>query len=60
MNPELAAIFRKVMFEPEWRRAQRTGIYFHDFVAYVNGRFAKLHPGHDASRPALGTNDPHA
>ena len=112
MNPELAAIFRKVMFEPaplsptemtqilvyfnltiapfrdafnavrdglvdarllddtsanvcwyltapvfnaEWRRAQRTGIYGHDFVAYVNGRFAKLHP--EAASSAAGTHE---
>lgn len=117
MTPELAALFRKVMFEPaplspvettqilvyfnlaassfqdafhaerdglvdnrllqqfshnfcwyltapvfmaEWRRAERVGLYGPGFVAYVNGRFAKLHPDHDASRPTPGTNDPHA
>jgi len=114
MNPELAAIFRKVMFEPaplspteatqilvyfnltmsplrdafnavrdglidarlidnmsmnvcwyltapvfeaEWRRVQRTGIYGQDFVAYLNGRFKKLHPNHDASRLTPGTHE---
>jgi hypothetical protein len=117
MNPELAAIFRKVMFEPaplspvestqilvyfnltlgplrdgfyavrdglvdarllddmstnacwyltapvfasEWRRAQRSGIYNQDFVAYLNGRFAKLYPGHDVSQLTPGAHEPHA
>ena len=117
MTPELAVIFRKVMFEPaplspaettqilvyfnltlsafrdafhavrdelvdprllddfsrnacwyltapifaaEWRRLQRAGaggIFGQDFVAYVNGRFAELHPGHDASRLTPGAHE---
>jgi hypothetical protein len=117
MNPELAAIFRKVMFEPapltplestqilvyfnltlaplrdafyavrdglidartlddmsknacwyltapvfagEWRRVQRTTIYGQDFVAFLNARFAKLYPDHDASRLTPGAHEPHA
>jgi hypothetical protein len=117
MTPELAAIFRKVMFEPaplnplestqilvyfnltlgplrdafyavrdglidarllndlsenacwyltaplfanEWRRLQRTGIYGPDFIAYVNGRFAKLHPDQDAAHLSAGAHEPHA
>jgi hypothetical protein len=117
MDPELAAIFRKVMFErgplspvestqilvyfnltigsvrdafhavqdglvdarllenlsrnacwyltapllaAEWRRAQGTGIYGQDFIAYVNGRFATLHPDHDATRLTPGAPEPHA
>lgn len=47
------------VFMAEWRRAERVGLYGSGFVAYVNGRFAKLHPGHDASRPPRATNDPH-
>lgn len=117
MTPELAGIFRKVMFEPaplspvqttqilvyfnlaassfrdafhaerdglvddrlleqfahnfcwyltapvfmaEWRRVERVGLYSPGFLAYVNGRFAKLHPGHDVARLAPGANQLHA
>jgi hypothetical protein len=45
------------VFEAEWRRVQRTGIYGHDFVAYVNSRFKKLHPNHDASRLTPGAHE---
>lgn len=116
MNPELAIIFRKVMFEPtpmspvestqilvyfnltlsalrdafhatrdglidarvledlsqnvcwyltapvfaaEWRRGQRTGIFGPDFIAYLNGRYAKLHPGQDVPHLSPSTSEPH-
>lgn len=45
------------VFAAEWRRAQRPGIYGKDFVAYVNGRFKKLQPGHDAARLTPGAHE---
>lgn len=48
------------IFMAEWRRAERVGLYGPGFVAYVNGRFAKLHPEHDAARLSPAAHEPHA
>lgn len=48
------------VFAAEWRRTQRSGLWSQEFVAYVNGRFAKLNPGHDATLLSPGVNEPHA
>ncbi len=45
------------LFAAEGRRVQRTSIYGQDFAAYLNGRFAKLFPDHDASRLTPGVRE---
>jgi hypothetical protein len=48
------------VFAAEWRRGQHTGIWGQDFVAYVNGRFAKLHPKHDTALLSPAAHEPEA
>lgn len=48
------------VFMAEWRRAERVGLYGPGFVAYVNGRFAKLYPGHDVSQLTPVAHEPRA
>lgn len=39
-------------FARKWRRVQQIDLYGPEFVAYLNARITRLHPGHDAAAGA--------